>query len=172
MYGRMGFYESLDYTRQRGTARREGSYRLRYMAHHQGMSLMAMNNVLNRGIMRRRFHDDRRIKAVEPLLFERIPPPPSMLVHHPSDEAAIRPVSEPSAPEYRVLDEDTPIPRVHLLGNGRYALMITNTGAGYSRWGDFDITRWRADTTRDNWGTFLYLRDEAAARSGPRRISP
>ena len=45
----------------------------------------------------------------------------------------------------------------HLLGNGRYALMITNSGAGYSRWRDFDITRWRADTTRDNWGMFFYL---------------
>jgi cyclic beta-1,2-glucan synthetase len=45
-----------------------------------------------------------------------------------------------------------------LLGNGRYALMITNTGAGYSRWGDFDITRWRSDTTRDHWGTFFSSR--------------
>ena len=110
--------------------------------------------------MRQRFHADRRIKAVEPLLFERIPPQPSMLVHRPSDHVAIRPLSEPSAPPYRVLDEDTPIPRVHLLGNGRYALMITNSGAGYSRWRDFDITRWRADSTRDNWGMFFYLREE------------
>ena len=124
------------------------------------MSLMAINNVLNGGIMRQRFHADRRIKAVEPLLFERIPPQPSMLVHRPSDHVAIRPISEPSAPAYRVLDEDTPIPRVHLLGNGRYALMITNSGAGYSRWRDFDITRWRSDSTRDNWGMFFYLREE------------
>jgi len=98
-------------------------------------------------------------KAVEPLLFERIPAVPSMLVHRPSDQVAMRLVSGPSAPEYRLFDEDTPIPRVQLLGNGRYALMITNTGAGYSRWGEFEITRWRSDTTRDNWGTFFYLRE-------------
>lgn len=160
MYGRMGFFESLDYTRQPERQGGKGVIVYTYMAHHQGMSLMAINNALNSGIMRRRFHADRRIKAVEPLLFERIPPQPSMLVHLPSDHAAMRPISEPSPPAYRVLDEDTPIPLCHLLGNGRYALMVTNSGAGYSRWRDFDITRWRADSTRDNWGTFFYLREE------------
>jgi len=160
MYGRMGFYESLDYTRQQERQGRKGVIVYTYMAHHQGMSLMAVDNALNSGIMRRRFHGDRRIKAVEPLLFERIPPQHSVLVHRPSDQVAMRPISEPSAPSYRVLDEDTPIPLGHLLGNGRYALMITNSGSGYSRWRDFDITRWRADSTRDNWGTFFYLREE------------
>ncbi len=159
MYGRMGFYESLDYTRQRERRGRKGVIIYTYMAHHQGMSLMAINNVLNRGILRQRFHADRRVKAVEPLLFERIPPTPSMLVHRPSDHVAMRLISEPSEPAYQVLDEDTPIPRVHLLSNGQYALMITNAGAGYSRWGGFDITRWRADSTCDNWGMFFYLRE-------------
>ncbi len=160
MYGRMAFYESLDFTRQQERQSAKGVIVSCYMAHHQGMSLMAINNLLNRGIMRQRFHADRRIKAIEPLLFERIPPQPSMLVHRPSDHAAIRPVSEPSAPAYQLLDEDTPIPRGLLLGNAEYSLMITNAGTGYSRWGDFEITRWRSDTTRDNWGTFYYLRDE------------
>ena len=160
MYGRMGFYESLDYTRQQERRGRKGVIVYTYMAHHQGMSLMAINNVLNRGIMRQRFHADRRVKAVEPWVFERIPPTPSMLVHRPSDHAAMRLISEPSQPAYQVLDEDTPIPRAHLLGNGRYALMITNAGAGYSRWGDFDLTRWRSDSTCDNWGVFFYLREK------------
>src|SRR5262245_56484985 len=160
MHVRMGFYESLYYTRQAEQQGGKGVIVYTYMAHHQGMSLMAINNVINGGLMRQRFHADRRIKAVEPLLFERIPPQPSMLVHRPSDHAAMRPISEPSAPAYRVFDEDTPIPRVHLLSNGRYALMITNSGAGYSRWRDFDITRWRADSTCDSWGTFFYLREE------------
>ncbi len=162
MYGRMGFFESIDYSRQDERVGNKGVIVYAYMAHHQGMSLMSLNNLLNRGIMRKRFHADRRIKAVEPLLFERIPPIPSMLVHRPPEESAIRLVSGPSVPEYRVFDEDTPIPRVQLLGNGNYALMITNTGAGYSRWGDFDITRWRSDTTRDNWGSFLYLSEDSS----------
>jgi cyclic beta-1,2-glucan synthetase len=160
MYGRMGFYESLDYMRQQERQGGKGVIVYTYMAHHQGMSLMAINNVLNAHIMCQRFHSDRRIKAVEPLLFERIPQQPSKLVHRPSDHAAVHLVSETAVPSYRVLDEDTPIPRAQLFGNGQYALMITNAGAGYSRWRDFDITRWRSDATRDNWGMFFYIREE------------
>jgi cyclic beta-1,2-glucan synthetase len=162
MYGRMAFYESLDFTRQQERHGGKGVIVYCYMAHHQGMSLVAINNLLNRGIMRQRFHADSRVKAVEPLLFERIPPHPSMLVHRPSDQTAIRPISEPSAPSYQLLDEDTSIPRGLLLGNANYSLLITNAGGGYSRWRDFEITRWRSDTTRDHWGTFFYLRDEAS----------
>jgi cyclic beta-1,2-glucan synthetase len=165
MYGEMGFYEALDFTRQPERDGDRGVIVYCYMAHHQGMSLMAINNVLHQGIMRRRFHADRRIKAVEPLLFERIPSHPSLLVHRPSDHTAIRPISAPEPPAYQLLDEDTPIPRCHLLGNARYSLMITNSGAGYSRWGKFELTRWRSDPTRDNWGMFLYLRDETSGQT-------
>ena len=56
----------------------------------------------------------------------------------------------------------TPIPAVQLLSNGRYHAMITNAGGGYSRWKDISVTRWREDSTRDNWGTFCYLRDVAS----------
>jgi len=165
MYGDMGFYEALDFTRQPERDGDRGVIVYCYMAHHQGMSLMAINNVLHQGIMRQRFHADRRIKAVEPLLFERIPSHPSLLVHRPSDHTAIRPVSGPEPPAYQLLDEDTPIPRCHLLGNPRYSLMITNSGAGYSRWGKFELTRWRSDTTRDDWGMFFYLRDETSGQT-------
>ena len=54
---------------------------------------------------------------------------------------------------------DTPFPEVQLLSNGRYHVMITNAGGGYSRWKDIAVTRWREDSTRDNWGTFCYIRD-------------
>jgi len=172
MYGRMGFYESLDYSRQEVRRGGKGVIVYAFMSHHQGMSLMAFNNVLNRGVLRERFHADRRVKAAEPLLFERIPPVPSMLVHHPPEQAAARLANEPAAPEYRVYDEDTAIPRVQLLGNGNYSLMITNTGAGYSRWGGFEITRWRADTTRDNWGTFVFISEEESDTLWPVTHAP
>ena len=51
------------------------------------------------------------------------------------------------------------IPRTHLLSNGRYAVMVTAAGSGYSRWGDVAVTRWREDVTRDSWGSYLFLRD-------------
>ena len=62
-------------------------------------------------------------------------------------------------PAERVWKENTAVPRVHLYGNGRYALMVTNAGGSYSRWNDFDLTRWRSDPASDAWGSFLYIRD-------------
>ena len=37
--------------------------------------------------------------------------------------------------------------------------LISNAGGGYSRWNDVALTRWRADTTLDNWGCWLYVQD-------------
>ena len=50
-------------------------------------------------------------------------------------------------------------PAVTLLSNGRYGVMITAAGAGYSTWRGLDVTRWREDATRDCWGQFCYVRD-------------
>ncbi|MEO6104553.1 MAG: glycosyl transferase family 36, partial [Pseudoxanthomonas sp.] len=54
------------------------------------------------------------------------------------------------------------IPRTHLLSNGRYTVMLTAAGSGYSQWQGCAITRWREDPTRDPWGSYLYLRDVAS----------
>ncbi|PKN59967.1 MAG: cyclic beta 1-2 glucan synthetase, partial [Deltaproteobacteria bacterium HGW-Deltaproteobacteria-11] len=56
---------------------------------------------------------------------------------------------------------DTPLPEVQLLSNGRYHVMVTQAGGGYSRWKDLAVTRWREDATRDPWGMFCYIRDIA-----------
>src|SRR5471032_2028026 len=53
----------------------------------------------------------------------------------------------------------TPVPAVQLLSNGRYHLMLTSAGGGYSRWDALALTRWHDDATRDNHGSFVYLRD-------------
>src|SRR4029077_3783034 len=57
-----------------------------------------------------------------------------------------------------------PIPRTHLLSNGRYTVMLTVAGSGYSRWRDIAVTRWREDATRDCWGTYIFLRDESSGQ--------
>lgn len=54
------------------------------------------------------------------------------------------------------------VPRTHLLSNGHYAVMLSDTGSGYSRWQDLVITRWREDVTCDNWGSYVFLRDAAS----------
>jgi cyclic beta-1,2-glucan synthetase len=156
--GPMGFYESIDFSRE---SKRDGSPGVviyAYMAHHQGMSLVAIDNVLHHGAMQRRFHNDPRIRAVESLLFERIPITKPIRGEAHTRLAVARVNSAEEAREV-TFSKETPIPRVHLYGNGRYALMVSNSGAGYSRWNQFDLTRWRSDPTLDEWGSYLYLRD-------------
>ena len=55
-------------------------------------------------------------------------------------------------------------PEVQLLSNGRYHVMVTNAGGGYSRWKDLAVTRWREDGTRDHWGAFCYICDVSVRR--------
>ncbi|HTW67790.1 MAG TPA: glucoamylase family protein [Bryobacteraceae bacterium] len=156
--GPMGFYESIDFSRENKRSGERGVVIYAYMAHHQGMNLAALDDALNGHAMQRRFHDDVRIRAVESLLFERMPitrMAPDVL--HTTSVRTQSPEGE--EPAERTWKEETALPRVHLQGNGRYSLMVTNAGGGYSRWKDFDLTRWRSDTTRDPWGSFLYIRD-------------
>ncbi len=158
--GHMGFYEAIDFSRE---AKREGERGVAiyaYMAHHQGMSLLALDNAVHPDAMQKRFHCDPRVRAFESLLFERIP-----LSRLRKRKVDPRPATRPENPipeesPERIFSGDTAIQRVQLLGNGRYSLMITNSGSGYSRWNDFDVTRWRADTTLDDWGTFIFIRDQ------------
>jgi cyclic beta-1,2-glucan synthetase len=156
--GPMGLYEAIDFTLESSRGGQRGVVIYTYMAHHQGMSLLALNNLLHRNVMQRRFHADRRVRAIESLLFERVPNTPL-----PEDDVrtgiiAPTEVTVEDPPE-RIWKENTAVPRVHLYGNGRYALMVSNSGGGYSRWNEFDVSRWRSDTTRDCWGNFIYIRD-------------
>lgn len=157
MAGAMGFYESIDFSMESEEGGKRGVPVFAYMAHHQGMSLVAFDNVLHHGIMQRRFHADVRIRAIESLLFEGVP-----IASPPREDAgtAGAPVIvETKESDERTWTEETLVPRVHLQGNGRYSIMLSNSGGSYSRWGDFDVTRWRSDATLDAWGSYIYVRD-------------
>jgi cyclic beta-1,2-glucan synthetase len=156
--GPMGFYESVDFTRESTSEGGRGVVVYTYMSHHQGMSLLALDNLLHRGTMQRRFHADRRIRAIESLLFERVPTSSLPSEDFRTGLTAPVPVTA-TEPADRVWRENTAVPRVHLYGNGRYSLMVTNSGGGYSRWKAFDLTRWRSDPASDSWGSFIYVRD-------------
>ena len=136
------------------------------MAHHQGMVVVAIANALHDGAMRARFHAEPMVQATELLLQERTPR--DVLVARPrADEVhAVGDVREFVPPvERRFTSPHGPRPRTQLLSNGRYAVMLTTAGSGYSRWRDLAITRWREDVTRDGWGTFVFLRDVDADES-------
>ncbi len=159
--GAYGFYEAIDYTRTRVPRGKTHAVVRNFMAHHQGMSLLAFEYVLLDQPMQRRFMSDPQIQAAELFLHERIPRQSITLHPHAAEvSAAARSTMPDTSSLLRIFtDPNTPIPEVHLLSNGQYHVMATHAGGGYSRWQNIAITRWREDVTADNWGTFIYLRD-------------
>nr|WP_104009716.1 glucoamylase family protein [Nitrosospira multiformis] len=162
MMGKFGFYEALDYTPSR--LRRGETYAIvrSFMAHHQGMSFLSLAYLLLDRPMQRRFDSEPIFQATMLLLQERIPK--ATVIRSPIAELPdVRVIKElPEMPIRLLSTANTPIPEVQLLSNGRYHVMVTNSGAGSSRWKDLAITRWREDGTCDYWGNFCYLRDIAS----------
>jgi cyclic beta-1,2-glucan synthetase len=158
--GRYGFYEAVDFTRSRLPDNEDFSIVHNVMAHHQGMTIVAISNTLLDAVMRARFHREPMIKATELLLQERIPR--DVVIEHPRAEevktSATEIIPKPSAVR-RLLGAISGVPTTHLLSNGRYAVMLTAAGSGYSHWRDIAITRWQADATKDELGSFIFLRD-------------
>jgi cyclic beta-1,2-glucan synthetase len=158
--GRYGFYESLDYTPKRLPTGTPVEVVQMYMAHHQGMAIVAIGNVLHNGAMRTRFHAEPMVRASELLLQERTPRDVAVARERP--DAAMADVRELVPAHTRKFSSPHgATPRTQLLSNGRYAVMITAAGSGYSRWRDLAITRWREDATSDDTGSYIYLRDAA-----------
>lgn len=164
--GIYGFYEAIDYTPSRVPRGKSHAIVRTFMAHHQGMSLLAFEHVLLDRPMQRRFMSAPLAKATELLLQERVPKKGATLHPHAAEvsAAARPPIAETGAIMRVFTDPNTLIPEVHLLSNGRYHVMATNAGGGYSRWRDLAVTRWREDATSDCWGTFIYLRDRDTGR--------
>ncbi|HEY8021145.1 MAG TPA: glucoamylase family protein [Thermoanaerobaculia bacterium] len=158
--GRYGFYEALDYTASRLPTDGKVAIVRAYMAHHQGMTVVALANVALAGVMRARFHAEPAVQATELLLQERTPSTVAVARPRADEVRTHLHVRDFVPPVLRRFDSPhLPAPRTQLLSNGRYTVMVTTAGAGYSAWQGRDITRWREDPTRDSWGSFVYLQD-------------
>lgn len=156
--GRYGFYEAVDYTPSRLPRGEKSAVVRSFMAHHQGMSLLSLAYALLDRPMRKRFEADPQFQATTLLLQERIPR--TAAFHSQAAESSdMRAAPAPELSVRRFTNPDTRFPEVQLLSNGRYHVMVTHAGGGYSRWKDLAVTRWREDTTRDCWGAFVYIRD-------------
>jgi len=165
LLGNYGYYEAMDFSRQ--AQRETGSPTLKrgviveaYMAHHQGMAFLALTNFLHGNPFPRRFHSDPRVRAFEALLQERIPTlPPLQLISTRQSKPALL-AADLLAPAISSFSTPhTVTPKSLLLSNGRYGLMVTNSGSGYSQWGGQELTRWRSDQTCDGQGTFCYIHE-------------
>jgi cyclic beta-1,2-glucan synthetase len=164
--GQYGFYEAIDYNPRRrdvdvdtatDTTTRPEIVRA-YFAHHQGMSMVALANVILQDVFVARFHADPRIQATELLLQERVPREAILSEPRPAEAATTRP-SLPVFASRRFVSPQTATVHTHFLSNGRLTTAIANDGNGYAMWRDFAITRRRDDPTSFVAGQFIYLRD-------------
>ena len=158
--GPYGFYEALDFTPVRQPAGQDFAVVRSHMAHHQGMTILSIANVLHDGRMRHRFHSEPMIKATELLLQERLPR--NLQATTPLSELDnLRPALASTDMQRLAMIDGMPLGpmQTHLLSNGRYSVMLTAQGGGFSKWGSLAITRWHADPARDTGGTRLWMRD-------------
>ncbi len=165
--GEYGFFDAIDYTnREVDPSPRDGAPAgvvvRTYLAHHEGMTLVALANVLLGDRMVERFHAEPRVQATELLLQERVPRRAPTIEPRPLDEMRV-PAPAASSSVRRFRSADTASPHTQFLSNGNYVTAVTNAGGGTSSWHGLSVTRWHRDVTRDADGQFVYLRD---VRSG------
>jgi len=160
--GAFGFYEAIDYTKNRIPRGKEYIVVQSYMVHHLGMGLLSLAYSLLNKPMQQRFVAELRFQSTLLLLQERIPRATIFYAH---TEDLIETHQNTIESKIRVINTpNTKIPELQLLSNGRYQVMITNSGGGYSRWKDIAVFRWREDTTKDNHGIFCYIKDVASGK--------
>jgi cyclic beta-1,2-glucan synthetase len=159
LLGRYGLYEAIDCTPSRQRSDRAPAIVRSFMAHHQGMIVVALDNLLNGDPMVRRFHSDPVVQTAEVLLFERLVRRAPIEQTRSEPERRSVPVLPHAAMQAWPVQLDAKFPQAHVLSNGRYRLVVTEGGGGGSQWNTLALTRWQADTTRDNIGFRVYLRD-------------
>jgi hypothetical protein len=157
--GRYGMYEAVDYTASRLPRGQTRAVVRSFMAHHQGMGLLALAHLLLDRPMQRHFEGDARpardlAAAAGAGAARHGVPARHRRARRPAQRGRRQQDADP-----RHHRPDSPTPEVQLLSNGRYHVMVSHAGGGYSRWKDLAVTRWHEDATRDAWGSFCYLRD-------------
>lgn len=158
--GAYGMYEAIDYTKSRVASGQKYAIVRSFMAHHQGMSFLSFVSLLQDGPMQKRFESIPMMQATTLLLEEKSPRPTFLYSQEMTLPEKRVPHKEIKAIARTFNTYQTRIPEVHLLSSDTYHVMVTTAGGSYSKWNKLALTRWHEDTTRDNWGTFVYIRNE------------
>ncbi len=160
MLGMYGFYEAADFTRARLAVGQQMAIVQSYMAHHQGMIMLSLVNYLRGDAMVRRFQCDPRIQSVKLLLLEQIPRDAPIERLNTGGSPGLRLIRPRNLATPWQVDPQAPQPRVQLPLEWALQPPDYRCRRRYSAWKDIDLTRWRPDTTLDNWGTWIYIQDQ------------
>lgn len=173
--GAYGFHDAVDFTPTRVPEGKTCAVVRNYYAHHHGMSIAAVANVVFNGRLREWFHADPVIEAAELLLQEKAPRDIPIINTKKEPESLGKGQEELLRPEVRIVNNPLIKDReTAFLSNGHYSVMLTATGSGYSRWNGQTVARWNPDPSEDRSGTFIFLRDTMtgnwwSATAEPRR---
>ena len=164
MYGEYGYYEAIDYNSPDTQEMTPYCIVRSFMAHHQGMNLVAINNYLNQGIMRERFHKEPMVKATEALLEEKRQ---SHLISIAKRGYTIK-ISKVYFREEkyssRYINSVAPdAPVTNYLSNNKYSLLLTSDGDGFSSYKDMMLYRFRADRYAKT-GNYIYIKDTGSGK--------
>jgi cyclic beta-1,2-glucan synthetase len=157
--GEFGFYEAIDFTPGRLSQDRQYAVIKSFMAHHQGMILLSLENILLANRFQRRFLSDPRVEATESLLRERIPARSLVVNKKPLLLTITQSMRDENIDLRSYYSIDTPLPEARFLSNGNYLVMITNGGGSFSRWRNLALNCWSEDPIRDVQGAYFYIRN-------------
>ncbi len=157
-----GLVEAIDYTPSRLPRGQDRAIVQQVMVHHQGMSYLALVQVLANAPMQTRFLADAELRAMELLLHERPPALIELAEPHANEAAAATAPLVADAVPLRIIRDPKQRDEITLLSNGRYHVMLGAGGGGWSRWEKLAVTRWRDDATTEDHGCFIYLRDQVS----------
>jgi len=173
LMGYYGFYEAVDYTPEHLPEGKARGLVKSYMAHHQGMIFLALNNYLRDKVMQQRFHHNPLVQAGELLLQERIPPRTIVTKEY---KEPVTPMERPSRETVQVVRNfglvDSGLPACHLLSNRKYAILVTNTGSGFSRWEGLQVSRWREESIESKSGCYIFLHQVNSGRTWSATYEP
>ncbi|MCL2409054.1 MAG: hypothetical protein FWC96_05495 [Oscillospiraceae bacterium] len=156
--GRYGFFEAVDYTPSRLRGNQYEIVRT-YMAHHVGMSLVAIDNTLNSGVMQKRFLRDKEMAAFCELLQEKVPVSGVVLRQPPRDVPEKPRRASTSSWRYESGDGiDSSFPHICLLGNGAYTVTMAETGQSRSVWNGVTLTKSGTDPLSREMGMAFFLK--------------
>lgn len=170
MYSSYGFYEAIDYTKEHLDESKQSEIAKTYMAHHQGMILTSINNYINGGVIKRRFHRNPDIRACEILLKERERMKAKIKKNLSDDRNKFKPNDvnkytthvDCSFSERIFVEENSDFKhdfKIALLRGGNMTEIITNTGASFIKYKDKIVNKHRY-TEVDSTGNFVYLTDK------------
>ncbi len=158
MIGKYGLYEAIDYTDNRLKYGEKSAVVKTFMAHHQGLILLSIDNLFNNNILQKRFSDNPEIKSIEILLQERLPENiiTTKEKKEKTEKLKYKDYESYTEKTYNKINED--FIKSNVIGNEDYTVVTDQRGIGFSKIRDIYINRYK-ETDETNKGINFFIKN-------------